>query len=343
MDVARGKLYFTDIGNRRVRVVDLSTGVIHSIAGGGTITGDAAVNIGDGGPATSAVFSTHPMRVMVDDTDGLFVTDAHHNRIRRIDPSTQVISTFVGSGADTYFGDGGAAIHASLAVPHGARFDRAGNLFIADTRNHCVRRVDGDTGIITTVAGTGSEGFSGDNGPATMAKLAAPLAVDLDNAGNLFIVDTDNDRIRRVDASTGLITTVAGVGKIGALQNGVLAQDACFGRLRDVIVVDGALIVADGNNAIIFRLDLATRIIRHIAGIGTPGFSGDHGPATQAQLKHPYSIALDEAGNLFIKDCFSYRLRRVDAATGTITTIAGNGIGGLAGDGGPALEAKLSC
>jgi sugar lactone lactonase YvrE len=343
MDVARGKLYFTDISNRRVRVVDLSTGLIQSIAGGGTITGDGATNIGDGGPSTSAVFSTHPMRVMVNTNDTLFITDAHHNKIRCINPATQIISTFVGNGAETYSGDGGLAIRASLSVPHGARFDHAGNLFIADTLNHRIRRVDNDTELITTVAGMGREGYSGDHVPATTADLAAPLAVDLDGDGNLFIVDTDNDRIRRVDASTGLITTVAGVGEIGALQDDVLAQEACFGRLRDVRVVDSALIVADGNNAIIFHLDLATGIIRHIAGTGTAGYSGDGGPATQAQLKHPYSIALDEAGNLFIKDCFSYRLRRVDVATGTIKTIAGNGVEGFAGDGGPALEAQLSC
>jgi sugar lactone lactonase YvrE len=343
MDVARGRLYFTDVSNRRVRVVDLTTGIIHNIAGGGTITGDGASNIGDGGPATAAVFSTHPMRVMVDAHDTLFVTDAHHNRIRRIDPATQMISTYVGNGAEAYAGDDGAAVRASLSVPHGARFDRAGNLFLADTRNHRVRRVDGDTGMITTVAGTGREGYSGDDVPAATADLAAPLAVDLDGDGNLYIVDTDNDRIRRVDASSGLITTVAGVGKIGALADGTPAREACFGRLRDVIVVDDTLLVADGNNAIIFRLDLSTGIIQHIVGTGTAGFSGDGGPAIHAQLRHPYSLARDEAGNIFIKDCYNYRLRRVDAVTGTISTIAGNGVEGFAGDDGPALEANLSC
>lgn len=342
MDVARSKLYFADVSNRRVRVVDLSSGVIRTVAGGGTISGDAS-DIGDGQPATSAVFSTHPMRVMVDDDDALFVTDAHQNRVRRVDPVTQVISTVAGNGAETFSGDGGPATRAGLSIPHGARFDQWGNLFIADTRNHRIRRVDGVTGQISTVAGTGNEGYSGDDGPATAADLAAPLAVDIDSNGNLFIVDTDNDRLRRVDDSTGVITTVAGVGAIGALEDGVSAHEARFGRLRDVVVVDGALIVADGNNSIVFHLDLTTGVIRHVAGTGTEGFSGDEGPATQAQLHHPYSIAVDEGGHLFIKDSLNQRLRRVDQVTGTISTIAGSGEKGLSGDDGPAFEASLSC
>lgn len=193
------------------------------------------------------------------------------------------------------------------------------------------------------MAGSGREGFAGDGGPAVAADLSSPLAVDLDDDGNLFIVDTDNDRIRCVDAATGMMSTVAGVGAIGPLVDGVSARDASFGRLRDVIVVDSALIVADGNNSLIARIDLQTGTIRHIAGTGVAGYSGDGGAATEAQLQHPYSIALDETGNLFIKDCNSYRLRRVDAETGTISTVAGNGVEGFAGDGGPALEASLSC
>lgn len=343
MDVRRQKLYFADVSNRRVRVIDLGTGLIDTVAGGGAGAVGGSADIGDGGPATDATFSTHPMRVMVDDDDALYITDAHQNRVRRVDPVTELISTVVGSGAESFSGDGGPATQAGLSVPHGARFDRHGNLFVADTRNHRIRRVDGATGLITTVAGTGNEGFSGDGGPATSADLSAPLAVDLDEAGSLYIVDTDNDRIRRVDGQTGLISTAAGVGEIGAHEEDVSVHEARFGRLRDVVVVDGALIVADGNNSIILRIDLATGTIRRIAGTGTDGFSGDGGPATDAQLHHPYSIALDESGNLFIKDCNNCRLRRVDSGTGTIHTIAGTGSRGLAGDGGPAIWASLSC
>lgn len=336
MDVSGDKLYFTDVSNHRVRAVDLGAATIATVAGGGS------VEIGDGGPATAATLSTHPMRVMVDEGD-LYITDAHQNRVRRVDCRTGIITTVAGSGQERFGGDGGPATAAGLCVPHGARFDGAGNLFIADTRSHRVRRVDGRTGIITTVAGTGREDFSGDDGPAVDAALAAPLAVDLDPEGNLYIVDTDNGRIRRVDAATGLISTVAGSGAIGPLVDGVAASRARFGRLRDVVVAaDGNLIAADGNNSVICRIDLSGGIIRHIAGTGTEGFAGDGGPATAAQLRLPYSIALDQDQNLFIKDSSNCRIRRVDAAAGTISTIAGCGEYGFSGDGGPALAARLA-
>ena len=336
MDVSGDKLYFTDVSNHRVRAVDLGAATIATVAGGGS------VEIGDGGPATAATLSTHPMRVMVDEGD-LYITDAHQNRVRRVDCRTGIITTVAGSGQERFCGDGGPATAAGLCVPHGARFDGAGNLFIADTRSHRVRRVDGRTGIITTVAGTGREDFSGDDGPAVDAALAAPLAVDLDPEGNLYIVDTDNGRIRRVDAATGLISTVAGSGAIGPLVDGVAASRARFGRLRDVVVAaDGNLIAADGNNSVICRIDLSGGIIRHIAGNGIEGFAGDGGPATAAQLRLPYSIALDQDQNLFIKDSSNCRIRRVDAAAGTISTIAGCGEYGFSGDGGPALAARLA-
>ena len=338
MDVFRDRLYIADVSNRRMRAVDLATGTITTVAGGG-----GSADIGDGGPATAATFSTHPMRVMVNGDDDLYITDAHQNRVRRVDAATGVITTYAGDGTESFSGDGGPATAAGLNVPHGARFDGEGNLFIADTHNHRIRRVDGRTGTITTVAGTGRGGFSGDDVPAVEADLTAPLAVDLDGEGNLYIVDTDNDRIRRVDAATGTITTIAGVGEIGPLVDGVAAREACFGRLRDLVVAaDGSLVVADGNNSVICRIDLSGGIIRHIAGTGTEGFAGDGGPATAAQLRLPYSIALDQDQNLFIKDSSNCRIRRVDAAAGTISTIAGCGEYGFSGDGGPALAARLA-
>ena len=283
------------------------------------------------------------MRVMVHGEGDLYITDAHQNKVRKVDATTGVITTYAGNGLEEFSGDRGPAILAGLCVPHGCRFDRYGNLYIADTRNHRIRRVDAQSGVVTTVAGTGLEGYSGDGIQARSADLAAPLSVDLDAEGNLFIVDTDNDRIRRVDASTGLISTVAGVGAIGPLIDGVKAGEACFGRLRDVIVAaDGGLILCDGNNSVICRVDLAAGTIRHIAGTGSAGFSGDGGPATEAMLNFPYSIGLDEQQNLFIKDSNNCRLRRVDTNSGTITTIAGNGDYGFFGDGGPALEASLA-
>ena len=336
MDVSNDTLYFTDVSNRRVRAIDLVTGLITTVAGGGSD------DEGDGGAATEASLSTHPMRVLVKDGD-LYISDALYQRVRRVDAGTGTISTVAGTGAESFSGDGSPAKDAGLAEPHGARFDGEGNLFIADSRNYRIRRIDGRTGLITTVAGTGHAGYSGDGMPAVESDLFFPLAVALDAEGNLYIVDTDNDRIRRVDAATGLISTVAGIGEIGPLEDGVDARQARFGRLRDIVVDgDGSLIVADGDNSLIFRIDLSEGIIHHVTGTGVAGFSGDGGPATAAQLNCPYSIALDKDRNLFIKDCNNTRIRRVDAATRTITTIAGNGDYGFSGDGGPALDARLA-
>ena len=164
-------LYFADVGNSRIRRVDLTTGVITTVAGGGT--GDP----GDGGSATDATFSSHPMRVTGDRAGNLFVADAHHARIRRIDTATGIIDTVAGCGAEGYSGDGGPATRAQIASPHGTALDEHGNLFIADLKNDRVRRVDASTGTITTVVGNGEHGYSGDGGPATEAMLASPISV----------------------------------------------------------------------------------------------------------------------------------------------------------------------
>ena len=335
MDVSHDALFFTDVSNRRVRAVDLATGVITTVAGGGT-------DRGDGGPATRATLSTHPMRVMAKDGD-LYISDALHQRVRRVDAATGTISTYAGNGTESFSGDDGAATAAGLAEPHGAGCDGEGNLFIADSRNHRIRRVDGRTGAITTVAGTGNAGYSGDGVPAVEADLSFPLAVALDADDNLYIVDTDNSRIRRVDAGTGRISTVAGIGEIGTLEDRVDVRHARFGRLRDLVVDgDGNLIVADGGSSVIFLVNLAEGVIHHVAGTGIAGFFGDGGPAANAELNQPYSIALDEDQNLLIRDSCNGRIRRIDAASGRITTVAGSGDYGFSGDGGPAIEACLA-
>ena len=337
MDTYLDRLYFTDVSNRKVRVVDLSTGLISTVAGNGPGPGD-----GDGGPALEATFSTHPMRVTADDAGNLFVTDAHQDRVRRIDAVTAIITTYAGNGTEGFSGDGGPAPAAGLAVPHAARFDSGGNLFIADTRCHRVRRVDAETGLISTVAGTGEAGYAGDGGPAHRARLNGPLSVAADSEDNIYIVDCENARVRRIDAASGIITTVTGCGKVGQLEEGTPALAAAFGRLRDVVVDrDGRLVVCDGNCSTVFSMDPTGGTIRFLAGSGTSGFSGDGGPATAAQLNQPYSIALDDAGNLYVKDSSNRRIRRVDAATGMSDTIAGNGKYGSSGDGGPARAASL--
>ena len=235
-------------------------------------------------------------------------------------------------------GDGGPAVEAWLDSPRGVAVDLAGNLYIADTYNHRVRRVDA-TGTITTIAGTGERGFSGDGGPASQAQLDFPYDVAADRAGNVYIADSYNHRIRKVDA-TGTITTIAGSGGWGFGGDGGPAVEAQF-REPEGVAVDGLgnLYIADTYNYRIRKVD-ATGTITTIAGTGERGFSGDGGPASQAQLSAPYDVAVDGAGNVYFADNTNHRIRKVDAA-GTITTFAGTGEKGFSPDEGPAVEASL--
>ena len=333
---AHDAIYFADVGNSRIRRVDLTTGVITTVAGGGT--GD----LGDGGPATDATFSSHPMRVAGDRAGNLFVADAHHARIRRIDTATGIIDTVAGCGAEGYSGDGGPATRAQIASPHGTALDQHGNIYIADLKNDRIRRVDASTGTITTVAGTGEHGYSGDGGPATEAMLASPISVTVSGNGDLYIADHRNSRIRVVDAATGIITTVAGVGEQGFLGDGGPATLAAISLPRDVALdAEGNLYIADGANNRIRKVD-SNGTITTVVGTGRTEFSDDGDPAHKASLSMPYSIALDGEGNLYVVDTGNYRVRKIDAKTGIITTVAGKGSYGFSGDGGPALDATLT-
>jgi hypothetical protein len=252
------------------------------------------------------------------------------------------INTAAGNGISGYGGDGGAATTARLNSPYRVAVDRSGNLFIADLDNQRIRRVDAATGIITTVAGNGISGYSGDGGAATNASLNSPTDMALDRAGNLFIADFYNARIRRVDAATGIITTVAGNGISDYSGDGGAATNAMLNFTYGVAVdSSGNLFIADTGNSCVRRVDTGTGIITTVAGNGGIGYSGDGGAATNARLNGPFDVALDGAGNLFIADFYNARIRRVDAATGMITTVAGNGHSGYNGDGGAATSAKL--
>ena len=305
---------------------------IQTVAGTGT-----GGYSGDGGPATSARLN-NPYGVVVDADGNLFVADVSNHRVRRIDPGGQ-ISTVAGTGTQGYSGDGGPATSAMLSYPYGVAVDADGNLFIADTYNHRVRRVDAG-GQISTVAGTGSFGYAGDGGPAVSARLAYPHGVAVDAAGNLFIADNNNHRVRRVDAG-GQISTVAGTGTAGYAGDGGPAVSA---RLQNPVgvAVDAAgnLSIADTGNHRVRRVDAGGQI-QTVAGTGTGGSEGDGGPATSAMLNSPTGVAVDAAGNLFIADYNNNRVRRVDAS-GQISTVAGTGTQGYSGDGGPATSAMLN-
>ena len=246
------------------------------------------------------------------------------------------ITTVAGSGIYGFSGDGGPATSAELSYPFGVAVDASGNLFIADSDGNRIRKVSAN-GIITTVAGNGSTGFAGDGGPATSASLSQPGGVTVDVSGNLFIADTLNNRIRKVSAN-GIITTVAGNGSVGFAGDGGAATSATLSQPEGVTVdAVGNLFIADTLNGRIRKVS-ANSIITTVAGGGR---LGDGGPATLAELSFPFGVAVDAFGNFFIADSLNNRIRKV-SANGIITTVAGNGSVGFAGDGGPATSASLS-
>src|SRR5438034_3104998 len=273
----------------------------------------------------------------------IYVADYFSHVVWRLDTATGEEVVVAGTGGGTSFGgDGGPATAAQLGFPLGVAVDAAGNLAIADQSNDRIRVVNATTGVITTVAGKESSGFSGDGGPATAAELYLPAGVTFGAAGDLFIADQQNNRIRRVDATAGIITTVAGNGSAGFSGDGGPATAAQLQYPYSVTLdATGNIFISDGNDRI-RRVDATTGIITTVAGNGSAGFSGDGGLATAAQLNAPSGVAFDAAQNLFIADRFNSRIRRVDAATGTITTVAGDGTFGFGGDGGPATAAQLT-
>ncbi len=254
----------------------------------------------------------------------------------------QIITTIAGTGTAGFNADGIAAISSQLNQPYKVFLDSAGNLFIADYNNTRIRRIAAATGIITTIAGTGVNGFSGDTGPATSALLTKPAGVFATPAGDVFIADTSNNRIRKVD-SGGTITTVAGNGTGGFGGDGGPATSAMLAGPYEVVVdTAGNIFISDQNNDRIRRVDAATGDISTYAGTGTPGFSGDGGAATSADLNNPTGMALDAQGNLYFADYNNSRIRRIDAASQNISTVAGSvTAGGFAGDGGLATAARL--
>jgi len=251
-----------------------------------------------------------------------------------ISPVQAALITTVAGGGNS-FGDGGTATEAQLRYPSGVAVDSSGNLYIADTGNHRIRKVDTD-GVITTVAGTGSSGYSGDGGAATEAQLSSPSGVAVDSSGNLYIADSGNNRIRQVDTN-GVITTVAGGGFDG---DGGAATSARLSYPSGVAVdSSGNLYIADKGKHRIRKVD-TNGVISTVAGDGTTGYSGDFGAAAEAQLDNPSGVAVDSSGNLYIVDTRNNSIRKVDT-NGVISTVAGDGTYGYSGDGGAATDAQL--
>jgi trimeric autotransporter adhesin len=303
---------------------------ITTIAGNGS-----SGHTGDGGTAVTASIGLSN-GVATDNKGNIFICDGN-SCVRKVNIAG-IITNVAGNDTVGYSGDGGLATMAKLNRPTGLVIDSIGNIFIADRLNNRIRKIN-TNGIITTIAGNGAAGFSGDGGPAILATLYGPHGISLDGYGNIYIADQGNSRVRKINGA-GIITTVAGNGVGGYTGDGVAASSTAVST-PSYVVLDktGNMYISDGTNDQRVRKVNTAGIISTFAGDGNAGFIGDGGPATAAEI-YQVGIAVDNRGNLYIADYFNNRIRKVDAA-GVITTIAGNGVAGFGGDNGPAIDAQL--
>ena len=299
-----GNIYITDYGNNVVRKVTAATGIISTVAGNG-IGGYS----GDGAAATSARLNG-PEVLAVDASGNLFINDANNSCIRKVTIATGIITTIAGTGGAGYNGDGIAATAAQLNYPQGVGIDASGNIYIADQSNYRIRKVNAATGLISTIAGTGAGGYSGDGGAATAATLNQPAAVDVDVSGNVYIADYGNNVIRKVTVATGIITTVAGTSG-GYSGDGGAATSAQLNQPYGINVYgSGDMLIADYANNVIRRVLASTGIISTVAGNGAAGYSGDGGLATSANLRNPLQVAW-YSGDIYIADWLNNVIRKV--------------------------------
>jgi sugar lactone lactonase YvrE len=296
---------------------------------------------GDGGPATAAQLAD-PAGIARGPDGALYICDTANHRIRKV-TSDGRISTIAGTGEKGFSGDGGPATAAKLAEPYEVRFDRAGNIYWVERLSHSFLRVDAKRGTITTVAGNGTAGFSGDAGPATQAQLNEPHSIAFDSAGDLFIADVKNHRIRKVVMQTGLISTVIGNGKRDTTPDGATIDAATPIAGPRALAFDrtGGLWVALREGNAVLRLDLARGIAHRVAGTGAKGASGDGGPASAATLNGPKGIAVGPDGRIYLADTENHLIRAIDLRAGTITRVAGTGRRGAASPGNP-LDCALN-
>lgn len=302
---------------------------IHQVpAGDWTIETFAGTGVkghsGDGGPAIEAQLD-NPFGVVRGQDGAIWFTEYTGQVVRRVAPDG-TIQTMAGTGEVGYSGDGGPATEATFNLPHEIRFDGEGNYYLTDMKNHVIRKVDGKTGIISTFAGTGEAGYSGDGGPAEKAQLRQPHSLQFDSEGNLFICDIGNHVIRKVDGKTGIISTFAGTGKAGPTPDGSPISGTPLKGPRSIdFDANGDLWLCTREGNQVFRFDLKAGVIHHMAGTGEKGFEGNGGPAKEAKLSGPKGIAIDAEGNAWLADTESHSVRMIDAKTGNLELMAGTG------------------
>jgi streptogramin lyase len=338
MSITRRNLLLSSLSAAAVgqlSYADAASGVMKSAAG----TGKQGYG-GDGGPAAQALLD-QPFHCSQDRKGNFYIADTFNHCIRKADRKTGKISTVAGCGKKGYYGDHGQATLAALNEPYGVLPDEEGNLFIVDRLNYVIRRVDADTGIITTYAGSHQPGYFGDGGPADRAMMREPNALDFDPKGNLYIADVSDNRIRRVDANTRVITTVAGSGRREFSGDGGPAAQASMNGARGVAFDRaGNMYVCEREGNRVRFANAKTGLIRTVAGTGAKGYSGDGGPALEATFNGPKWIHVGPDSGVYIVDTENHCVRRYDPGAKTVTTVAGGRIGS-GGDDGPALEAGM--
>ncbi len=325
-----GNMYVLDQGNNCIRKVNTS-GIVSTYAGTTTIGYS-----GDGGYAKNAELN-QPSGIATDAFGNLYIADEGNNRIRMVKKSTGIITTVAGRGLSGFKGDGGPADSAEISGPTGIAVDAAGNIYITDAANLRIRMVV--SGTINTIAGKGIQGFSGDGAAAIYATFNKPAGIAIDNLGNIYIADVGNNRIRKINSS-GTISTFAGNGTPGFFGDGGYGSSAELNKPNAVAAdAKGNVYIADrANNRV--RMVNSSGVISTFAGTGWGSYSGDGGPAASAEINNPTGLAVDDSGSVFVADNRNFIIRRIDT-TGTITTAAGDGLGGYSEDGGMATMASV--
>jgi streptogramin lyase len=301
-----------------------------------TIAGTGTPGYEPGNPIAKQTPIGEPYGIAKGPDGCLYICEIKSHVVRKLDEKTGRLTLVAGNGTQGYSGDGGPATKAQLNEPYEVRFDQQGNIFFVEMKNNLVRRVDAKTGVISTVAGTGKAGFSGDGGPATKAQLKSPHSITLDHDGHLYICDIGNHRIRVVDLESGLIRTFAGTGEKKPTPDGAKLDGTPLNGPR-ALDFDGKnslfLALREGNQ--VYRIDLKARTLHHLAGTGKKGFTGNGGPARKATLSGPKGIAVAPNGDVYLADTESHTVRVIRAATGILETVIGDGQRGDGPDGNP--------